>query len=46
MKVIKFDIFYLAFAIVMGMLMLPKTVCYMILIWAFWKYIKGNRDAG
>ena len=22
----------------LGMLMLPKTVCYMILIWVFWKY--------
>ena len=22
----------------LGMLMLPKTVCYMILIWAFWRY--------
>lgn len=22
----------------LGMLMLPKTVCYMLLIWAFWKY--------
>ncbi len=24
----------------LGMLMLPKTVCYMILIWAFWTYNK------
>ena len=24
----------------LGMLMLPKTVCYMILIWAFWKYVR------
>ena len=23
---------------ILGMLMLPKTVCYMLLIWAFWKY--------
>jgi len=22
----------------LGMLMLPKTVCYMIMIWIFWKY--------
>ncbi|MBR0131184.1 MAG: hypothetical protein IJM08_07750 [Firmicutes bacterium] len=22
----------------LGMLMLPKTVCYMLMIWAFWKY--------
>ena len=22
----------------LGMLMLPKTVCYMLLVWAFWKY--------
>lgn len=22
----------------LGMLMLPKTICYMLLIWAFWKY--------
>ena len=21
----------------LGMLMLPKTVCYMLLVWAFWK---------
>ena len=24
----------------LGMLMLPKTVCYMCLIWAFWKYCR------
>ncbi|MBR4503240.1 MAG: hypothetical protein IKP22_15350 [Clostridia bacterium] len=27
----------------LGMLMLPKTVCYMILIWAFWTYVKEKR---
>lgn len=28
----------------LGMLMLPKTVCYIVLIWAFWMYTrdKGN----
>ena len=23
---------------ILGMLMLPKTICYMIMIWIFWKY--------
>ena len=44
-----FDIVYLLFAIIIGVrilrkrrdavgrLMLPKTVCYMLLVWAFWK---------
>ena len=27
----------------LGMLMLPKTICYMILIWVFWKYVSGSR---
>ena len=26
----------------LGMLMLPKTVCYMLLVWAFWKYASGE----
>ena len=26
----------------LGMLMLPKTVCYMFLIWAFWKYASSE----
>ncbi len=28
---------------ILGMLMLPKTVCYMILIWAMWKYAKEDK---
>ena len=38
-------VFYIPVAVaagivpMLGMLMLPKTVCYMLLIWAFWKYI-------
>ncbi len=27
---------------ILGMLMLPKTVCYMILIWVMWKYARGD----
>ncbi|MBP5618583.1 MAG: hypothetical protein J6X61_05515 [Clostridia bacterium] len=27
----------------LGMLMLPKTVCYMILIWILWKYVREER---
>lgn len=26
----------------LGMLMLPKTVCYMFLVWTFWKYASGE----
>lgn len=26
----------------LGMLMLPKTVCYMLLVWAFWKEARGT----
>ncbi len=26
----------------LGMLMLPKTVCYMLLVWAFWKHASGE----
>ena len=39
-------LFYLPVAVgaslvpMLGMLMLPKTVCYMLLIWIFWKYAK------
>ena len=28
----------------LGMMMLPKTVCYMILIWVFWKYAAGEAE--
>ena len=27
---------------ILGMLMLPKTVCYMLLIWRFWRYASGE----
>jgi hypothetical protein len=27
---------------ILGMLMLPKTVCYMLLIWCFWRYASGE----
>ena len=39
-------LFYLPVAVgagvvpLLGMLMLPKTVCYMLLIWIFWKYVR------
>jgi hypothetical protein len=29
----------------LGMLMLPKTVCYMLLIWCFWKYTRSQGNA-
>ena len=29
----------------LGMLMLPKTVCYILLIWDFWVYLKAPRSA-
>ena len=28
----------------LGMLMLPKTVCYMLLVWAFWKYTSREKQ--
>ena len=41
-------LFYLPVAVaaslvpMLGMLMLPKTVCYMLLVWAFWKHASGE----
>ena len=41
-------IFYIPVAVaaslvpLLGMLMLPKTVCYMLLIWTFWKHAAGE----
>jgi hypothetical protein len=29
----------------LGMLMLPKTVCYMLLVWTFWKYASVNSSS-